>query len=35
MSAYSVGGLFPDSGQLFAAATLFDLGLAMRCPKLQ
>ncbi|KAG9514483.1 hypothetical protein KCV07_g8037, partial [Aureobasidium melanogenum] len=27
--------LFPDSGQLFAAATLFDLGLAMRCPKLQ
>ncbi|KAG9630215.1 hypothetical protein KCU95_g13484, partial [Aureobasidium melanogenum] len=27
--------LFPDSGQLFAAVTLFDLGLAMRCPKLQ
>lgn len=27
--------LFPDRGQLFAAATLFDLGLAMRCPKLQ
>lgn len=27
--------LFPDRGQLFAAATLFDLGLALRCPKLQ
>lgn len=27
--------LFPDKGQLSAAATLFDLGLAMRCPKLQ
>ncbi|KAH0356018.1 hypothetical protein KCU83_g1604, partial [Aureobasidium melanogenum] len=27
--------LFPDSRQLFAAATLFDLGLAMQCPKLQ
>lgn len=27
--------LFPDRGQLCAAATLFDLALAMRCPKLQ
>ncbi|KAH0337081.1 hypothetical protein KCU81_g8295, partial [Aureobasidium melanogenum] len=27
--------LFPDRGQLSAAATLFDLGLAIRCPKLQ
>jgi hypothetical protein len=27
--------LFPDRGQLFAAATLFDLSLALRCPKLQ
>ncbi|KAH0371970.1 hypothetical protein KCU65_g1549, partial [Aureobasidium melanogenum] len=27
--------LFPDRGQLFAAATLFDLGLAIQCPKLQ
>jgi hypothetical protein len=27
--------LFPDRGQLFSAATLFDLGLALRCPKLQ
>ncbi|CAD0089941.1 unnamed protein product [Aureobasidium vineae] len=30
-----VAKLFPDRGQLYAAATLFDLGLAMRCPKLQ
>jgi hypothetical protein len=39
MSTYSVDqrwhGLFPDGGQLFAAATLFDLGLALRYPKLQ
>jgi hypothetical protein len=36
MSAYSMDQrLFPDGGQLFAAATLFDLGLALRCPKLQ
>lgn len=27
--------LFPDRGQLSAAATLFDLALAIRCPKLQ
>ena len=27
--------LFPDRGQLFAAATLFDIGLALRCPRLQ
>ncbi|KAI4843794.1 hypothetical protein E4T44_06552 [Aureobasidium sp. EXF-8845] len=27
--------VFPDGGQLVAAATLFDLGLALRCPKLQ
>jgi hypothetical protein len=39
MSTYSVDqrlyGLFPEGGQLFAAATLYDLGLALRCPKPQ
>jgi hypothetical protein len=36
MSAYSMDQrLFPDGGQLVAAAAMFDLGLALRCPKLQ